>query len=71
MSMDKITAVDRIIEAARAAGAAQARGDNRMLVIAEQDIADNRERIIDSIHAWCDCGKGSLCPQFGADFQHA
>lgn len=62
--MDKIDGIDDLIRAARIAEGSGA-------PYAEGELELARERVIDSIHAWCDCGKGSLCPQYGNEFQHA
>lgn len=66
--MDKITAIDLLIINAKTAALSEAGNMDDVRDLDAQILAENRERVLDSIQAWCDCGKGDMCPQYGKGF---
>lgn len=70
--MDRISAIDNLIRVARTMERAITLNPGTTTAsMAMGELELERERVIDAIYAWCDCGKGSICPQYGNEFQHA
>lgn len=68
LPLDKYGAIDSLIRAAQEVTYAQESADLNTLMVKMDALEGERQRMLQSIYGFCDCGKGDLCPQYGARF---